>query len=261
MNYRHAFHAGNFADVFKHLVLIAILDHLTRKETPLCYIDIHAGRGRYYLEGKEAQATQEHQEGIVQWMNKEYDFANTPIFQRYRDIVLGAHFPKYYPGSPMIARQVLRQQDRLVLAELHPEEFHTLNTLFKHDRQTKVCCQDGYAALKAFLPPKERRGLILIDPPYEKTDEWERILMGLKMATKKFETGVYAVWYPITSTNQTIVNEFLKSLNDQYEKILISEYLKYPKDSPVGLIGCGMSIINPPWQLDKSLQEIIALKF
>jgi 23S rRNA (adenine2030-N6)-methyltransferase len=255
MNYRHAFHAGNFADVFKHLVLIALIEHLTRKEKPLCYLDIHAGRGRYDLQSKEAQNTQEYQEGIVAWMDT-HAKVKLPLFQHYLDIVKQAGFPRYYPGSPCIARACLRPNDRLILLELHPEEYQSLRTLFRQDPQTKVYCQDAYAGLKAFLPPKERRALIFIDPPYEKPDEWQSILMGLKMATQKFATGVYAIWYPITSTNQKTLSAFLKSIHDQYEKVLISEYMKYPKDSPLGLIGCGMCIINPPWQLEGCLDEI-----
>lgn len=259
MNYRHAFHAGNFADVFKHLVLVALIEHLTRKDTPLCYLDIHAGRGRYDLQSTASRETKEYQEGISIWMNSHKDFSKSLVFQHYLNIVKKAGFPRYYPGSPYIARASLRPQDRLILLELHPEEYRYLRTVFKGDTETKVYCQDGYAGLKAFLPPKERRGLIFIDPPYEKLDEWENLLKGITVATQKFETGVYAIWYPITSTNQKTVDRFLKSLRAQYEKLLVSEYMKYPKDSPFGLIGCGMCIINPPWQLEDSLAAIKSL--
>lgn len=256
MNYRHAFHAGNFADVFKHIVLVALIEHLKRKDIPLCYLDIHAGRGRYDLQAKEAQTTQEYQDGIGLWMDNRFDSVKVPVFQQYLNIVKEVGFPRYYPGSSYIARACLRPQDRLILLELHPEEYRYLRTAFRQDAQTKVYCQDGYAGLKSFLPPKERRGLIFIDPPYEKTDEWDCILSGLKVATKKFATGVYAIWYPITSTNEKTVSAFLKSLQLQHEKVLVSAYMKYPKDSPLGLIGCGMCVINPPWQLESSLSEI-----
>ncbi len=258
MNYRHAYHAGNFADVYKHIVLIALIQHLTLKDKPLCYIDVHAGAGRYDLQGVEAQSTQEFEAGIVELyrLNANINSVLPSSIQQYFTIIQAEGFPRYYPGSPLIARACLRPQDRLLLTELHPEACQFLRAVFKGDTQTHIYCQDAYAALKALLPPKERRGLILIDPPYEKTDEWERILAGLKLGIQKFATGVYAVWYPITTNNQSAVDKFLKSVDQQHENVLISEYRKYPKNSPLGLIGCGMCIINPPWQLDRTLNLI-----
>ncbi len=258
MNYKHGYHAGNFADVYKHIVLIALIQHLTLKDKPLCYIDVHAGAGRYDLQSAEAQSTQEFEAGIAEIfrLGANTQAAFPPCIQHYFNIIQAKGFPRYYPGSPLIARACLRPQDRLLLTELHPEACHSLRTVFKGDRQTQIYCQDAYAGLKALLPPKERRALILIDPPYEKTDEWERILAGLKLGIQKFATGVYAVWYPITTHNQNTVDNFLKSVQQEHEEVLISEYRKYPKDSPLGLIGCGMCIINPPWQLDRTLDII-----
>ena len=257
MNYRHGFHAGNFADVFKHVVLIALIEHLTVKKPPLCYLDVHAGVGRYALQSTEAQKTQENEGGIVKLVHMAADVLPPPLVQRYLKTVKHAGFPSYYPGSPFIARSYLRPQDRLVLLELHPYEYRGLKTVFKGDAQTTVYCQDAYAGLKAFLPPIERRGLILIDPPYENPDEWNHILTGLKVATKKFQTGTYAVWYPITSTNRKAVGHFLEVVHKEHDKVLVSECMKYPADSPVGLIWCGMCIINPPWQLDVLLNQVI----
>lgn len=257
MNYRHGFHAGNFADVFKHVVLIALIEHLTIKETPLCYLDAHAGKGQYHLQSVEAQKTQEYKEGIVELMRMIAESSPPPIVQRYLKIVQGSGFPIYYPGSPFIARSCLRSQDRLILLELHPHECQDLKALFKQDTQTIIHCQDAYVGLKACLPPKERRGLVLIDPPYEDTHEWDHLLTGLKIALKKFQTGTYAIWYPITKMNSTKVTHFLDSIHQQHDKVLVSECIKYPLDSPVGLIGCGMCIINPPWQLDLLLKQVV----
>ena len=211
MNYRHAFHAGNHADVLKHVVLLALLEALERKATPYFVLDTHAGRGRYLLQSEQASKTGEAQTGIFRL----FVLHGLPaLLQRYlkriqADNPVGALIA--YPGSPLITAQFLRADDRLVACELQPEEAHALTTLFDHDRRVTVRQSDGYAAIKAMLPPKERRGLVLIDPPYEAQDEeFAVILAALKEGLARWPTGIYAIWYPIKQRRTRILGEGFK---------------------------------------------------
>lgn len=261
MNYRHIYHAGNFADVFKHVVLITLLEALQHKDKPFCYIDTHAGIGCYDLQAKEAKKTKEYSSGIGQIV-KHYRDAPSEI-QSLLKIVHSVnadtavdHLPRYYPGSPRIARYLLRPQDKMVISELHPQDAILLKQEFWGDSQVAVHELDGYLALKAFLPPKERRGLVLIDPPYEQKDEADVVIKNLKLALQRWESGVYAVWYPIKE-KRFIYNltRKLRSLN--IDKILVTELSIYPEDSPLSLNGSGMIVINPPWQLDERLKILL----
>jgi 23S rRNA (adenine2030-N6)-methyltransferase len=253
MNYRHIYHAGNFADVFKHVVLVALLQALQRKDAAFCYLDTHAGLGRYDLKSREAQKTKEFVLGIEQIIKQ----SAIPIAEvkTYLNAVksLGPHF---YPGSPRIARYLLRPQDRIILSELHTEDAAQLKREFLRDKQVAVHQQDGYLALKAFLPPKEKRGLVLLDPGYEQTNEIQQIYQGLKEALKRWETGVYAIWYPLKDKNfaQNLRNKLVQLGT---KEILFTELSIYPEDSPISLNGSGMAILNPPWQLKTRLKIIL----
>lgn len=258
MNYRHLYHAGNFADVFKHIILIAILQSLSRKEAPFCYLETHGGAGGYYLELLERQAIKEHEEGIGHLIGHAASLGPElhPIINDYLKIIQYYQYPGMYPGSPLIAEKIIRSQDRMILMELHSEEYSDLKKLMNKKSHIAVHHLDGYQGLKAYLPPKERRGLILIDPPFEKRDEWNSLINALISSIKKFSTGVYAVWYPIK--DKLAVSNFKMAIKKSIEaEILVSEITVYPEDAELGLMGCGMLIINPPWQLDLTLTTMV----
>jgi 23S rRNA (adenine2030-N6)-methyltransferase len=195
MNYRHAFHAGNFADVVKHLALVSILSHLRKKPAPFAAIDTHAGRGLYGLKSEEAQRSGEAASGIARLL----DIADGPETLRlYLDLVRGVGADAY-PGSPLIAAKLLREQDRLIAIEKHPEDLRALARTLAPFRRARAVEADGYARLTALLPPPERRGLILIDPPYEAPDEFAQAAGAVAGALKRFATGIVVVWFPIKS--------------------------------------------------------------
>ncbi len=251
MNYRHGYHAGNFADVFKHLVLISLLQSLLRKNKPFFYLDTHAGRGQYELFSEMAQKTFEAQNGIIKLMAG--DMNDMPATVKvYIDILKNSGYPDIYPGSPLVANAFLRETDRMGLIELQEDEAFFLKNLFKGEKRVAVHQQNGYQGIKALLPPLERRGLILIDPPFEKENEWDEILNALQIACKRFSTGIYAIWYPIKALNR--VKKFLQSeILHGLSNVLSVEFCIYPEDTPLTLAGSGMLIINAPWQLDAEL--------
>lgn len=259
MNYRHSYHAGNFADVFKHSILTLLLEKLCQKDKPFCYFDTHAGIGFYDLHSELTQKTQEYLSGIGKVLaQKNYP----PEIETYLNIVkqLNANDHdkpvRYYPGSPYIAKSILRPQDRMILTELHKEDVKTLKKNFPNDKQIAIHNTDGYLGLKAFLPPKEKRGLVLIDPPFEAKDEFTKIINGMKIALKQWRNGIYAIWYPIK--DRTTVNDFLSQLeNISPNKILTSEITIGEPSETNPFVSCGMAIINPPWQLDEKLNRII----
>ena len=262
MNYRHAFHAGNFADVVKHAALALVIERLKLKDTPFRVIDTHAGIGSYDLSSDFAQRTGEWRSGIGKLIGP--DAAPIPdeparLMKPYLDIVgrkCDANEPRMYPGSPTIARALLRPQDRLVVNELHPEDAAALRAAFRRDRQTKVLELDGWIALKSLLPPKERRGVVLIDPPFEAPRELDRIVDGLAEAKKRFSTGVYIVWYPIKDVRP--VAQFQRRLGDiGFDKLLKADLLIRPAGDPDRLNGCGLAIANPPYRLDDDLAVVL----
>lgn len=265
MNYRHAYHAGNFADVLKHVVLSALIDALKAKSTPFAVIDTHAGSGCYALEGKEAEKTGEWREGVGRLLFPDVGpYASSggtlpPLLRHWLDGLLAMpgneHGLKLYPGSPLQAAMAMRESDSAQLCELQPEEASRLRELFQHDKRMHVHQRDGYEALKALLPPKEKRGLVLIDPPYEAQEaEYRLIEQALKGALVRWPTGVYAVWYPIKQRSQ--VQPFLRWLGHcGARRVLRAELLVHPDDSPLRLNGSGMAILNAPWKLDDTLRE------
>ncbi len=253
LSYRHSYHAGNFADVHKHSVLTLLLGYLTRKDTPLCYIDTHSGAGRYDFNNKAALKGREYQDGIFRLLSAQGD-APKPIGD-YLDLVRAFNAsPKiqFYPGSPSIAAALLRPKDRLVLTELHTSDYPLLAQLFRRDRRVNTYNQDGFQSLKAFIPPKERRGLVLIDPAYELAGELERVAQEVIQAHRKWPTGCYAVWYPILL--RPTIEQFERDMvNSGIRKILTCEICLHQDDVPKRLNGSGMLIINPPWRSDEQL--------
>ncbi|HJP99513.1 MAG TPA: 23S rRNA (adenine(2030)-N(6))-methyltransferase RlmJ [Rhodanobacteraceae bacterium] len=257
MNYRHAFHAGNFADVFKHAILLALLDALTAKDKPLCYLDTHAGRGAYRLDDPEALKTGEWRDGIGRLSDDAH--APSPL-HRYVAAIRACNpdgVLRVYPGSPLLAAQALRPNDRLVLCEMQPEEAAALRGQFHSDPRAHVHHRDGYAALNALVPPAEKRGLVLIDPPFEAQEgEFAAIEGALSKAHARWPNGVYAVWYPIKS--HRAIAPFHRRLSQApFDRVLVAELMVLPDDSPLRLNGCGVLIANPPWQVDKTLANLM----
>lgn len=205
LSYRHSFHAGNHADVLKHTVQSLIITALKGKEKPFLYLDTHAGAGRYQLSGEHAERTGEYLEGIAKlWQRDDIPEALTPYLNAVKAYNSNGTL-RLYPGSPLIARQLLREQDSINLTELHPSDFPLLRCEFQRDSRAKVVREDGYQQLKSQLPPASRRGFILIDPPYELKTDYQAMVKGIQEGYKRFATGVYALWYPvgITPANQT----------------------------------------------------------
>ncbi|QAU23139.1 23S rRNA (adenine(2030)-N(6))-methyltransferase RlmJ [Dyella sp. M7H15-1] len=265
MNYRHAYHAGNFADVLKHSVLFALIQALQAKETPFALIDTHAGSGCYALDNEEADKTGEYRDGIARLLFPDLRHGDTPqqtlppLLRHWLDAILvlpgNEHGLKLYPGSPLQAARAMRDIDSAYLCELHPEETRLLRELFHHDHRVHVHNRNGYEALKALLPPKEKRGLVLIDPPYEAQEtEYRLIEAALKAALQRWPTGIYAIWYPIKLRSQ--VQPFLRGLQHcGARRVLRAELLVHSDDSPLRLNGSGMVILNAPWNLDQGLRE------
>lgn len=261
MNYRHSYHAGSYTDVVKHVILTTLMTYISRKDTPLCYIDTHAGIGYYDLFSDTANKTKEYEGGIEKIIRQE----NPPaLVKRYLDCVhkinnqlTGSQFAslRYYPGSPMIARYLARPHDRIIACELQPQDYQSLRTAFAGDKLVAVHHMDGFLGLKSFLPPQERRGLVLIDPPYENPDEFTRIAHSLPMAFKRWPTGIYAIWYPIKEP--AAVKRFYRTLKETLSLPILSIELTIYPDLPNHLNGCGMAIINPPWQFEESINEIL----
>lgn len=265
MNYRHAFHAGNFADVLKHAILSLVIEHLKQKPAAFRVIDTHAGTGVYDLSGSEAQRTGEWQTGIGRLLGGDLPDEIDDILRPYLDTVRAenqGNDPQSpsalirYPGSPAIARRLLRRGDQLVANELHPGDTAALARHFAGDPQTKVLALDGWVALKALLPPKERRGLVLVDPPFEEPGEFHRLVDGLKEAQRRFETGTYLLWYPIKDPKRT--RSFLGKLADLgFPKLAVAELLIRKPVNPELLNGSGLAILNPPFTLAKKLDVLL----
>lgn len=259
MNYRHAYHAGNFADVLKHLVLALVIEHLKQKDSPFRVIDTHAGVGLYDLSGTEAQKTGEWHNGIGRILSHPWPGDVAPLLAPYLEAVRAVNPDgdlRYYPGSPSIARYLLRDSDVLIANELHKEDHAALSALFARDPQAKILSLDGWTALKSLLPPKERRGLVLVDPPFEQADELERLISGLKDALKRFATGVYILWFPIKSVRP--IDRFYAGISalGPLKLALIELYIRAPND-PERLNGTGLLIVNPPYLLPEQMRALL----
>ena len=248
MNYRHAFHVGNPADCLKHALLVTILDALRRKDAPFFVLDTHAGAGRYDLLDSVADRTGEWRDGIARLLHEPPE----PL-RRYVNLV--AREPGY-PGSPLLVRDLLRDDDRLAACELHPEDAAALKTLFRHDPQVGIHLRDGYEAIRALLPPKERRGLVLIDPPYEAPGEYDRVVAALQDGAARFDHGIYAAWYPIK--HRTPVNAFHRAVQATGLRDVVAAelWLRAPLD-PARLNGSGLLVRNPPYGFEPAAAEIL----
>ncbi len=256
MNYRHLFHAGGFADVLKHAVLALVIAHLKAKDKPFTVLDTHAGIGRYDLARDEAQRTKEFEGGIARLFDK----ADLPAELAPYLAVVRSFNPdgrlRWYPGSPCVVRALLRPRDRLIAAELHPEDAEVLAAEFARDRQVKVHHLDGYQALKAFLPPIPRRGLVLIDPPFEENGEFDRMVDGLKAAHRRWATGIYALWYPVKDRAELRRFHALLRASD-IARIAVVELSVLPRETPEMLTGCGLILVNPPFGLLDALRRVL----
>lgn len=252
MNYRHLYHAGNFADVLKHVVMIALLRAISRKEEPFCFFDTHAGIGLYPLQSIEAQKSQEYENGIANLLAVSTD-KMPDIIREYTDIInqLNPSQLCTYPGSPFIAQQCLRKQDQLILCELHPQDVKTLKANMPRHTKMAIHHMDAYLGMKAFLPPKLKRGLVMIDPPFEVNNEFELILQALQQALKHWQSGHFMIWYPIK--NQKAVQIFYLKLRSFKKPVFMIEFqLNHP--AAVGKLSqCGIVLINPPWQTKELL--------
>lgn len=264
MNYRHAFHAGNFADVVKHIVLTRVLLYLQEKPAAFRIIDTHAGAGLYDLEGDEARRGGEWLTGIARILQARFSEVALPLVKPYLDIVR-AYNPtnvlKAYPGSPLIARALLRPQDRLTACELESSARKQLIEQLRRDEQARVVDLDGWTALPAFVPPNERRGLVLIDPPFEANDEFERVANAFTGAFKKWPTGSYLLWYP--AKGQRTSNQLARSVAQAASsvkpagKCLRLEFSVAPQCADSALTSSGLMIVNPPWTLQGELKTIL----
>lgn len=265
MNYRHHFHAGNFADVFKHVLLLRLIAAMQRKEKGFLYLDTHAGRGGYDLsvpatlpEGRTREP--EYPQGISRlWPDEalpaplaEY----VALVRRYNERQgVAPQELKYYPGSPWLAKFALRPQDRMALFELHPDDVEALEFEFGRESRVSVQAGDGYSALRGALPPPEKRALVLIDPPFENQGEFGAILGGLEAALRRLPGAVLAVWYPITERART--DDFLQEIAARPTPALAVELTIAGFQAATRLKGCGLLVLNPPWRIDTEFREIL----
>lgn len=256
MNYRHDYHAGNAADVHKHLIVSLIVAHLKQKNTPFFVLDTHGGSGIYDLQADAARRTAEADVGVLRIL-QQADIP--PVFDLWAHVNRGLnrHDPlRYYAGSPELVRQMLRPQDRLAVCELHPQDVRHLKRAMGHDNRVAVHHRDGYEAIPALLPPTQKRGLVLIDPPYETGKDFDRMRAALSVALHRWRNGIFALWYPIKDDES--VRRFHADLTTALNlpEHLISTLVLSPPDAP-GLRGSGMLVLNPPWTLQGQLDAAL----
>ena len=254
LSYRHSFHAGNFADLIKHIVLVEILEHLTKKDTPFDYIDTHAGAGLYNLRAADSQKLQEYAEGIGK-----LDCDEFPELESYFQVIRSfnkADSIDFYPGSPSIAKYFLRNQDKGWLFELHPKDHDLLQSNFSKSKNIRVHHQDGFEGLKALVPPSSKRGLVLIDPSYEIKTEYKLVIDRVIAAHKKFSHGIYAIWYPVVD-RRTITDMQRKLVNSGIRNIQQFELGIADDSANRGMTSSGMIVINPPWKLFEKMSQLL----
>jgi 23S rRNA (adenine2030-N6)-methyltransferase len=260
VNYRHAFHAGNFADVFKHAVLCRILHYLRGKQASFRVIDTHAGAGLYDLTSSEASRGGEWHDGIERLMAASLAAPVATLLAPFLEVVGALNEPgrlTVYPGSPAVARAWLRPQDRLIACELEPKAATALAGHLRGDSRIKTIEIDGWTALSAYVPPPERRGLVLVDPPFEQDNDFHRLSHGLAEAHRKWATGIYALWYPVKDRGEPdALAKRLRRLGPP--KILRAELNVAPLSDPTRLNGCGLILVNPPWTLESELSVLLS---
>jgi len=257
LSYRHAFHAGNFADVLKHSVLTLVLEYMTRKDKGFYYIDSHSGAGMYQLADEYAQKTGEYKDGIAKLI-KQQDLpeALEPYIDLVKDINSEEDELSLYPGSPGIARQFTRRQDSAHLFELHPADIEHLQAYSQRWNKSHVKQSDGYQGVLGLVPPPNRRGVVLIDPPYEIKEDYLKATRTIVNAYKKFATGTYILWYPVVKRElvEQMQSAFTKS---ELRNVVQVEYCQKADTTEYGMTGTGLFIDNPPWQLSQQLAEIL----
>lgn len=257
LSYRHMYHAGNFADVFKHALLARLLVAISVKDKPCFYLDTHAGIAHYDLTHSWAQKAREYETGIARiWKEKDAPAALEPYLALVRLLNPDGTL-RYYPGSPLIARRLLRPVDRVMLTELNKVDFADLKSILGHEKHVSVQLTDGYQALKAHLPPAERRGLVLIDSAFDRAREFDRLVKALKEAHARWATGVYAVWYPLMEP--TPMRDFANAVaRSGIRKVLRLELEVRPREDTGVIPGCGMLVVNPPWHFDREAKPLLA---
>jgi len=255
MNYRHAFHAGNFADVVKHATLARIVTHLKEKPAAFRVIDTHAGAGLYDLTGPEASRTGEWREGIGKLLDAQLGPEARGLLAPYLEAVAALNAGtalKLYPGSPVLAQSLLRPQDRLIACEREPGAAQALAGHLRGGKRAKAVAIDGYTALNAYVPPKERRGLVLVDPPFEQADEQARLAQALAAAHRKWPTGIYALWYPIKDAREA--DAFVRRIARLGITRMLRAELTFSARNDERLRGSGLILVNPPWRLEAELR-------
>ena len=257
LSYRHSFHAGNHADVVKHLVQVAVLNYLLKKDKPFCYHDSHAGAGLYSLLGEQAQKTAEFETGIGKLWHYQ---AQQPALKRYIELVKQLNTDDelaFYPGSPKIAALMLRDNDSIQATELHPTDYPILASQFARRRHSRIENMDAWAGFKAMLPPQHKRGLVLIDPPYELKTEYQDVVKGLQLAYSRLPQATYAIWYPVIERPaiEAFIGEIVATgIKDQ----LRIELCPLPDSAGFGMTGSGMLLINPPYTLAEEMKQALA---
>ncbi len=259
LGYRHAFHAGNHGDILKHLVLYHCLRYMTRKPKSLQYVDTHAGSGSYRLDEGFAAKNREWETGFGRLSGENAEGSMPDSVREYLDFVLDYRrgHPGEFPGSPAIAASILRPKDRLILDELHPSDLEELRARFSADPRAQVRGSDGFAVLRAVLPPPYRRGLVLMDPPYELASEYDRVPDSLEDALRRFETGTFLVWYPLLERPEArSLKARLSALTDR-PKLIAELRVRRTLPGDRGLGGSGMFVVNPPWTLEAALRSAL----
>lgn len=254
MNYRHAFHAGGFADVAKHVALCLLVERLRDKQKPFCVLDTHAGLGEYDLLADAATRTGEWQDGIKRLFDRtDAPDAMSAYLQAVRALNPDGTL-RWYPGSPRLVRDLLRPGDRLIANELHPADAETLRRTFAREADVEIAAGDGYTALKAKLPPRERRGLAFVDPPFERKDEFAALARALRQGHRRFATGTFVAWYPVKGRGP--VDAFLAEMADgRIARVGVAEFMRFPPDDDRRLNGSGLLTINAPWRFEERLRE------
>jgi len=257
VNYRHSFHAGNFADILKHVVLMRVLAYLAQKETSFRVIDTHAGAGLYDLGGSEAARTGEWIEGVGRLEGFAFSARARKIMTPFTEALTAlSHGGRYYPGSPALIRHALRAQDRAAFNELHPEEFDLLRRLVGRDDRVALTHLDGYTTWKAQIPPPEKRGLVLVDPPFEKEDEFGRLAEGFDLMARKWSNGTTMIWYPVKN-HQAVAGFETRCREAGFGKVLVLEL--HVDDIATGgpLAATGLMLANPPWTLAEEMTVLL----
>ena len=252
MNYRHIYHAGNFADIFKHLLLKMTLGYLQNKDKPLFALDAFGGLGLYDLNATAAQRTLEYAEGVESFMASSFSNPDLIDFQN----VLKPYWElKTYPGSPLLIAEMMRDQDRGFANELHSEDIETLRVNLKNFKNLKALHLDAYDAIRGHIPPTEKRGLILVDPPFERKDEFMVLAREMEEWQKRFATGCYMIWYPIKANSASHeIFEAAKQL--EFNRVWVAEFLKFPRNKPDSFNGCGVMILNTPFQIPERVEAL-----